>query len=403
MGVKVRERPKGSGIYWLFIDYHGKRKAKKVGANKKLAVEVAKKYEAQIILGQFDLQDDTESDVPTLKQYFFGWSDADGTKNIGWLDKFAKLALKRSTWTVYENIFKTHIVPEMGSSRLDEITPKMIGDLIVKKFGQGLRSQTVKNLKNCLGSILRYALSPDQYIEMNPARGIAVPKPEDEEASREPDPLSWEDRKIVEDAFRKHSPAYYPLVLTGFRTGLRIGELCGLQWQDIDFVHRIISVRRNVVGGKVTTPKSRSGKRDVRMTSQLADELKSLVKIRKEEKLKKGWTEVPKWLFCNDKGNFLNYNNFLKRVWNPVMDKTGLRRRTPHDMRHTYATLRLSNGDSLAEVSKEMGHGSSEITYRTYYKWLPKESRTDIDALDDPQPSATYTQPEKEKGLDESV
>jgi integrase len=72
-------------------------------------------------------------------------------------------------------------------------------------------------------------------------------------------------------------------------------------------------------------------------------------------------------------------------------------------MRHTYATLRLSNGDSLAEVSKEMGHGSSEITYRTYYKWLPKESRTDIDALDDPQPSATYTQPEKEKGLDESV
>ena len=170
----------------------------------------------------------------------------------------------------------------------------------------------------------------------------------------------------------------------------------------LDFVHKIVAVRRNVVGGKVTTPKSRSGKRDVRMTSQLADELKSLLKIRKQEKLEKGWSEVPKWLFCNEKGKFLNYNNFLNRVWTPVMDKTGLRRRTPHDMRHTYATLRLSNGDSLAEVSKEMGHGSSEITYRTYYKWLPKESRTDIDALDDPRPSATYTQPEKEKGLDQS-
>lgn len=48
-------------------------------------------------------------------------------------------------------------------------------------------------------------------------------------------------------------------------------------------------------------------------------------------------------------------------------------------MRHTYATLRLSKGDSLAEVSKEMGHSSAEITYKTYYKWLPKESRTDID------------------------
>jgi integrase len=81
--------------------------------------------------------------------------------------------------------------------------------------------------------------------------------------------------------------------------------------------------------------------------------------------------------------NFLNYNNFLNRIWNRAMEKTGLRRRTPHDMRHTYATLRLSKGDSLAEVSKEMGHSSSDITYKTYYTWLPRESRTNIDELDD--------------------
>ena len=49
---------------------------------------------------------------------------------------------------------------------------------------------------------------------------------------------------------------------------------------------------------------------------------------------------------------------------------------------HTYATLRLSKGDSLAEVSKEMGHGSPDITYRTYYKWMPKLSVSDIDELD---------------------
>ena len=403
MGVKVRERPKGSGIYWLFIDFEGKRKAKKVGTNKKLANDLAKQLEAKIVLGHFELGESDESELPTLKQYVFGWTDSTGNKNIGWLDKYAKLALKSSTWTVYENLLKVHIIPEMGNLKLDEITPKLVGELIVKKFGQGLRSQTVKNLKNCLGSALRYAVSPDQYIASNPARGILVPKPEDEEPAREPDPLSWEDRKLVEETFRKHSPKFYPLIITGFRTGLRIGELFGPQWQDLDFVHRIITVRKNIVNGKITTPKSRSGKRDVRMTSQLADELKRLLKTRKEEKLERGWSEVPKWLFCNDKGSFLEYNNFLNRVWNPVFAKTGLRRRTPHDMRHTYATLRLSNGDSLAEVSKEMGHGSSEITYRTYYKWLPKESRTDIDALDDPQPSATYTQPEKEKGLDESV
>lgn len=399
MGVKVRERPKESGIYWIFIDHNGKRKSKKIGANRRLAQEVAKQLEAKILLGQFDLEEAVQSELPTLRQYVLGWKGLDGEKNLGWLDKFAKLSLKTSTWSVYENLLNVHILPEMGEKRLDEITQRMIGDFIVNKFGQGFRSQTVKNLKNCLGSILRYAHSPDQYIESNPTRGVVVPKPEDEEPSREPDPFPWEDRKLVEDSFRKHAPRFYPLVLTGFRTGLRIGELCGLRWQDIDFVHRIISVRRNIVNGKDTTPKSRAGKRDVRMTSQLVDELSALLTARKQEKLERGWTEMPKWVFCNEKGKFLNYSNFLNRVWNPVMDKTKLRRRTPHDMRHTYATLRLSKGDSLAEVSKEMGHSSSDITYKTYYKWLPKESLTNIDALDDAQPSATYPQPENKKGL----
>jgi integrase len=123
------------------------------------------------------------------------------------------------------------------------------------------------------------------------------------------------------------------------------------------------------------------------MTSQLIEGLKALRIRQKGEALKKGWSEVPEWVFCSERGTFLSADNFRKRVWDRAIEKSGLRKRTPHDMRHSYATLRLSNGDSLAEVSKEMGHSSAEITYKTYYKWLPKESRTDIDELDNhPQP-----------------
>ncbi|MGV8080315.1 MAG: hypothetical protein AB2L22_09685 [Syntrophales bacterium] len=75
-------------------------------------------------------------------------------------------------------------------------------------------------------------------------------------------------------------------------------------------------------------------------------------------------------------------------------------------MRHTYATLRLSKGDPLAEVSKEMGHGTPIITYRTYYKWLPSESRTNIDELDSNGEDltgcvehATTMQPDEKRGL----
>lgn len=198
----------------------------------------------------------------------------------------------------------------------------------------------------------------------------------------EPDPFTWEERDHFESIIQEQFPRFYPLVVCGFRTGLRIGELIGLKWVDIDFYNRLILVERNITRGKITTPKSKSSRRQVRMTSQLVRVLKEHKRREKVKRLNKGWGEMPEWVFCNGNGAFINYGNFVYRVWNKAMEKSGLRRRSPHDMRHSCATLRLSKGDSMAEVSKEMGHGTPNITYGTYYKWLPKESRSDIDELD---------------------
>ena len=142
----------------------------------------------------------------------------------------------------------------------------------------------------------------------------------------------------------------------------------------------------------------------VRMTTNLVEVLEKHRQRIIEEKLRKGWKEIPEWVFVNEIGSFINYGNFMDRYWNRVITLSGLSRRTPHDMRHTYATLRLSKGDSLAEVSKEMGHGNTDLTYKTYYKWLPKESRTNIDELDRRTPTnATQAQPENKNGLTKTV
>jgi integrase len=110
------------------------------------------------------------------------------------------------------------------------------------------------------------------------------------------------------------------------------------------------------------------------MTSQLEEVLKEHRKFAKQEKLKHHeWKEVPEWMFFNQESGYISYSNFVHRVWKQAMNKSKLARRTPHDMRHTYATLRLSKGDPLPEESKEMGHGSTGITYRTYYKFLVSE------------------------------
>jgi integrase len=63
MGVKVREKPKGSGMFWIFVDHQGKRKAKKIGKDKRLANEVAKKIEAKLTLGDLDLQANKEKAI----------------------------------------------------------------------------------------------------------------------------------------------------------------------------------------------------------------------------------------------------------------------------------------------------------------------------------------------------
>lgn len=383
MGVKVREKPPGSGIWWIFIDHEGNRKAKKIGKDKRLALDVAKKIEAKLTLGDVGLADKKASSCPTFNEFVKGWTDPQGHRHLGWEDKVASLSLKSSTRRGYAHLLTTHLCPEFGNSRLDEITSRQISDFILGKLRAGLRSNTVKNLKNCLSAILRHAHIPDEYIPANPARGVLVPKPEDETAAREPDPLTWAERETLERVFAEHFPRAYPLVLTGFRTGARIGELIGLQWQDVDFANKTILIQRNVTHSKVTSPKSKSSRRLVRMTSQLAEVLKHHRQAMKAETLRKGMKTPPEWIFPNEEGGYLNYGNFMHRVWNRALEKSGLRRRTPHDMRHTYATLRLSKGDSLAEVSKEMGHGSPEITFRTYYKWMPKESRSNIDELDD--------------------
>ncbi|MEA3548854.1 MAG: tyrosine-type recombinase/integrase [Thermodesulfobacteriota bacterium] len=108
--------------------------------------------------------------------------------------------------------------------------------------------------------------------------------------------------------------------------------------------------------------------------------------------------------YAPESGKHINYENFVYRIWRPALEKSGLPHHTPHDMRHTYATLRLSAGHPIAEVSKEMGHSNPTITYRTYYEFLPKESTSDIDILDaattdKTAPIRTPTTPSTKKGL----
>jgi len=94
MAVKVKERPLGSGIFWVFIDHQKKRKAKKIGRDEKLAYEVAKKIEAKLTLGDLDLGKE-EKKVPSFKEYAETW-----------LSTYVKPLRRFSTYEGYEDLLK---------------------------------------------------------------------------------------------------------------------------------------------------------------------------------------------------------------------------------------------------------------------------------------------------------
>jgi integrase len=178
---------------------------------------------------------------------------------------------------------------------------------------------------------------------------------------------------------------------------MRLGELLGLQWEDVDLSGRFIEVRRNLVGGQITTPKSGKSRR-VDMSNQLADALRRLLTDRKVEKLKKGWRELPPWVFCTESGTAMDGDNLRNRVFYSLLNKAEIRRVRFHDLRHTFASLLIQNGESLAYVREQLGHSSIKLTVDTYGHLIPGANRQAVHRLGD-TPTRNPDATQNEKGL----
>ena len=122
MGVKVREKDKGSGEWWLFIDHNGKRKAKKVGRDKRTAVEAAKQIEAKLVLGDVGLLDAASTKQPSFEEYAKYW-----------LEDYIKPLRRSSTYERYGDILERHVFPTFGKKPINEIKRSEITKLDFEK------------------------------------------------------------------------------------------------------------------------------------------------------------------------------------------------------------------------------------------------------------------------------
>jgi integrase len=397
MGVKIRKR---GGKWYVFVNYHGRRKAKCVGSSREVAEQVRRQLEAKFALGDLGFLGQDEKQFPVFKDY---------AKH--WLSTYAELECKPSTAYSYAQLLRLHVTPRFGDRRLTEITRDdvklFLSDLsrttrIVKEIEVVSFSRNTLRLVVCALRVVMNAAVEDGLIEVNPASKVGR-FTKSEKPARQASAMSRVEAEQFLASAKEFCPDFYPLFLMALRAGLRKGELIAVKWGDIQFgsseddPNRYLLVQRNFVQGKFTTPKSKKSRR-VDLSRELRRTLLELRDTRLLTAMMAGKTGIAEDLiFPSKAGTVLDPNNLVHYQFLPCLEHAGLRHFRFHDLRHTFGSLLIQDGASLAYVKEQMGHSSIQVTVDTYGHLIPRADINWIDGLDrktSQQQNATPAQPE---------
>lgn len=319
--------------------------------------------------------------IETKKILFKEWLDR-------WLNDYMKMTLRPTTWALYETISRVHIVPLLGDIPLTKLksadfqrlyTQKMESGRVRNKTDEegkiikkGLSARTIRQIHNVIRSSLSQAVE-EGLLTRNPSETVKLPRVEHFEV----EPFSMEEvKKILIETQKDRYKAAYILEL---HTGMRRGELLGLRWADVDFLEELINVNRSlgVVSGKIILlePKTAKGKRKVEVAKNVLDELKQHKIRQNSERLEIGelWQNND-LIFCQEDGSPINPNSFRRRFAR-LLERIGLPAKRFHDLRHTFASILLSEGEDIKRIQDMLGHANPRITLETYSHVMPGKKR----------------------------
>ena len=405
--VYVQKRGKVYQYQFAIASIDGKRKYKNKSGfrTKSEAIEAGvKAYNEYINVGQC---------VEPSKMSYSDYLDY-------WMKEHCEINLKYHTIQAYQNIIKNHIKPKLGFYMLSQLTTSVIQEFINNIYlEKGFSKNFLKNILKVLKGSLGYATDVVGFIKVNPSLKVRLPKYDIPDS----DPvyiLSNEEVKKILEIF-SNNPCVYYAFLTAYYTGLRVSEVFGLTWDDIDFVKRTITVNKNIlkknqaggtknrlISGNSTTVwyfgtcKTKGSYR----TIEIGDTLLKALKKYKEEQIQNikdyGDTymkhykkivnnpynnkpeikiinayaelEVPleevKLVFLKKNGVFEGTDS-CKYPFKVIHYELGIPCRF-HDFRDTHATRLIEAGADIKAVSKRLGHSNIRTTYEICVKVTTK-------------------------------
>jgi integrase len=281
--------------------------------------------------------------------------------------------LKPSTIPSYASVIEHHLLPAFKGYPMQAITPDEISLFRTRLLKAGLSGKTVGNVLNLFGKILANA-KKDHYLKFNPMPDVDKPTVNKEQKGRALKPDE------IQTILREAAGTDHTAIATAIATGMRRGEQFGLDWENLDFENNVIRIRHalywklgkyhkhqeGVPNYMFVLPKSKKSIRDIDMSPELRKELLELY-------LKSGKKGL---VFPSAAGTPINPDNFVKRNFAGVLKKAEEKRagnNLPaigkvrwHDLRHTFGSLKIDQGEDLLYVSRQMGHGSLQVTGDIY-------------------------------------
>ena len=283
-----------------------------------------------------------------------------------WLDEYALPRLRESTMSGYRMYAEQYIKPRLGSKKMVSITTTDIQRMYTKlkkegrvhehpEYGHQLSANTVRRIHTMLHRAMADAVRA-HVIPWNPANGVALPK-----ADNTPKRVLTD--KELDDfmATIKADPLWHDFFYTELTTGLRRGEICGLQWKDFDSEAGTLQIshtlHRTPGGGfEVGETNTGTGKRKILLPQSTADILRERQKAAASE-----------WIFFNSlRPKQPVAPDAAYRRLKALLKQAGLPDIRFHSLRHTFATHALASGVDAKTLSGILGHTDASFTLNTY-------------------------------------
>lgn len=388
MGKDLKGKELGTGILQKkdgryearYVDRFGKRRSIS-GYDLR---EVKKQFNEAILANQ---QETNIREDLTLNKWYEKWMS---------IYKFD--SIRKNTQRHYNYIYTKHISPYLGRKLLRDITQLEIRTLLKKLKQKGLRFETLNKVRILLVDMFNKAMI-DEFVRRNPAKGIYLKRDE----KKEPKVLTVDEQTAFFNCCK--GTFYDNLFVTAVSTGMRVGELAGLTWEDIDWKENVINVRRTLVYQKYDDdekklfhfedPKTDTSKRKIPINKQCERALKCQYMQKhivesKAPKSKKVDEEFRNLLFTTKYNTPLN-SQIVSDAIGKIVEEINLTRDvldeierfSCHTFRHTFAVRCFESGIAPKTVQAYLGHASIQMTMDIYTTVLQEYKESEMQKLQD--------------------